>query len=68
MEDLHFKLAVPTKGWTQGCAFCGIVVADGQKGTEIETKWADLGGTSFLFRRVWHLQCYLENLDEGEES
>lgn len=66
--DLNFVMAVPTSGWTQACAYCGVSVVDGQANAEVETKWEDIDGRPFLFRRVWHLACHSEFLDKGEEA
>lgn len=66
--DLSFVLAVPTTGWIQPCASCGEKIQDGGDGIEVELKWEDLMGSSFRFRRVWHQQCHLQYLEEGEET
>lgn len=64
---LDFVMAVPATGWTQAGAHCGHSISDGQPDIEVESKWEQVNGASFLFRRVWHKSCHLQNLDEGEE-
>lgn len=66
--DLNFVLALPATGWTQQCALCGGQIKDGDEEIEVETQWEDIGGSSWLFRRVWHKPCHLQHLDEGEET
>ncbi|SLM44217.1 hypothetical protein NSND_61650 [Nitrospira sp. ND1] len=66
--NLNFVMAVPAKGWTQACAFCGVAISDGQENVEVESKWDTLDGSSFLFRRVWHQHCHTQYWDEGEET
>lgn len=65
--DLNFVMAVPAKGWTQARAYCGDMITDGQNEVNVESKWEDVNGSAFLFRRVWHQNCHLLYLDEGEE-
>ena len=50
--NLTFVMAVPAKGWTKACAYCGVGITDGQENVEVEPKWQTVAGSSFLFRRV----------------
>lgn len=65
--DLNFVIAIPAKGWTQACAYCGVGITDGQENVEVEPKWNILDGSSFHFRRVWHEHSHAQYLDEREE-
>lgn len=66
--DLRFYLAVPATGWTHPCALCGKQIQDGNDCVEVGTKFENVNGNSFLFRRVSHQQCHIKYLDEGEET
>lgn len=66
--NLDFVMAVPAKGWTQACAYCGAELSDGQENIKVEPQWQTVDGSSFLFRRVWHQHCHAQYLDEGEET
>lgn len=64
--DLNFVKAVPTSGWTQACVYCGVIIVGEQANVEEERKWENINGSPFLFRRVWHKQCQMEYLEQGE--
>lgn len=61
-------MAVPSKGWAQACALCGVQILDGEANVEVASKWNALDGSSFLFRRVGHQHCHTQYWDEGEET